>query len=162
MREAHGKPLAPWALASAVAVVGIVLALAGPGAGTALAEPRTVASAHFSAMGFGVDLEREHSGASSWLVGIALDPVGLYAGVRQYTVSAPVHRPFYGAYIGAQARSDPARLEEFEPGLWVSGGYEIRFDRRVRGTGELGFGLVSTGGRISSDVFIGLALGFSL
>lgn len=141
------------------AVVAGMLVVAGL---PAYAEPRTLASAHFGPTGFGLDLERELGAGSGWLVGISLDPVGVYAGVRQYTTSAPVHRPFYGAYMGMRAHSAQAELHEFHPGLWVGGGYEIRFDPRVRGTGELGFGLVEAAGRIRSHVFIGLALGLKL
>lgn len=125
----------------------------------AAAEPRSVLGVHVAGLdvsGMGVELEQERADSTAWLAGLSLEPAGLYAGARRYTRPRG-DRPFYGAYL-----SLAGRRSGYELGLWFSGGYEVRFDARVRGTGEVGFGLTSSRGGPDSALFIALSLGWKL
>ncbi|MEW6046227.1 MAG: hypothetical protein AB1609_07070 [Bacillota bacterium] len=147
--------------AAGVALLALAAAV-GAVSAPASAEVRSVASFHFVFGAAGFDLERETRGGQSWLVGASLAPVGLYGGVRQYSPSGASDRAFWTVYGSVTTPSGPVRPETLRPGIWAGLGYEIRLDPRVRGTGEVGFGLVASHGELWPEVFIGLALGWKL
>ena len=130
----------------------------------ARAESRTVATLRAAAPlagsgGFlGADLEREQISGSSWLIGVGLQPSGIYGGLRRYTRRSG-DRPFYGAGIGLEIARDGQAL----PGMWVEGGYELRLDPQVRALAGVSLGLVSTRtGETRSQLFMVLGLGLLL
>ena len=169
----HPQQPGPWGRARAevarraTAAMATALAMAlavGLPAIPARAEPRTVATLRAAAPltrgeGFlGLDLEGEQASGSSWLVGVSLQPSGLYGGLRRYTRRSG-DRPFYGAGIGIEFD----RYGQAFPGLWFEGGYELRLDRQVRALAGLGVALVSRpSGEMQSRLFLGLGLGVTL
>ena len=153
-----GRRSAAAALAAALALM--ACAPAAP----ARAEPRTVATLRAAAPlagggGFlGADLEREQASGSSWLVGVGLQPSGIYGGLRRYTRRSG-DRPFYGAGVGLKIEPDGQAL----PAMWAEAGYELRLDPQVRALAALGLGLVSTrAGRTEARLLLGLGLGLTL
>ena len=149
------------------AAILLALALVACGAASPLATPvgaRDVATLRAGAPlagsgGFvGLDLEREQPSGSAWLVGVSLQPSGLYGGLRRY-VRPTADRPFYGAGIGLELAPDG----EARPSLWVEGGYELRLDRNVRALAGAGLALSSDRwGLTRSRLLLQLGLGLVL